>query len=228
MKAPHLFISCAEPSGDLQAAELLRNLKIHRPDLTCSSLAGPGLRALGAAQLHDIKEMSVMGATEVLSALPRILRILRDVARHLEKERPAAVILVDAPDFNFRVAKIAHKLNIPAYYYISPKIWAWRTGRALFLKKYTRKIISILPFETDFYAQFGMDIDYVGNPLVDIIDLPALDSIPVQNNLIGIMPERIYRAAADFCPNRPHLAPSAPKPFFSVPASAQCSGAEPA
>ena len=186
--SPRVFISCGEPSGDIHAAELLLALRKHRPDLVCSAMAGPSLRAAGAEELHGIEELSVMGFTEVFSALPRALRLLADIKRHLEATRPAAVILVDAPEFNFRVARIAYSLNVPAYYYISPKIWAWRTRRVHFLKKYVRKIISILPFELDFYARYGVKVDYVGNPLVDIIDLPALAAVAIDENNIGIMP----------------------------------------
>lgn len=185
---PSLFISCGEPSGDIHAAALLLSLRKCRPDLICGALAGPSLRAAGVNEVRGIEELSVMGFTEVLSALPRALRMLGDIRRHLKNSRPNAVILVDAPEFNFRVARIAHELNIPAYYYISPKIWAWRTGRVHFLRKYVRKIISILPFEVGFYAKYGMSVDYVGNPLVDIIDLPALEAVALDPNNIGIMP----------------------------------------
>ena len=188
LSSPRVFISCGEPSGDIHAAELLLTLRKRRPDLVCSALTGPSLRVAGAEELHGIEELSVMGFTEVLSALPRALRLLADIKRHLETTRPALVILVDAPEFNFRVARIAYNLGIPAYYYISPKIWAWRTGRVHFLKKYVRKIISILPFEVNFYARYGVKVEYVGNPLVDIINLPALAAVAVNENNIGIMP----------------------------------------
>ena len=186
--SPRVFISCGEPSGDIHAAELLLALNKRRPDLACSAAAGPSLRAAGVEEVHGIEKLSVMGFTEVFSALPRALRMLADIKRHLEIARPAMVILVDAPEFNFRVARIAYSLGIPAYYYISPKIWAWRTGRVHFLKKYIRKIISILPFEVDFYARYGVNVEYVGNPLVDIINLPALAAVAVNENNIGIMP----------------------------------------
>ena len=187
-KPPSLFISCGEPSGDIHAAALLLSLRKHRPDLVCGALAGPSLRKAGVNEVRGIEELSVMGFTEVFSALPRALRMLGDIRRHLKTSRPNAVILVDAPEFNFRVARIAHELKIPAYYYISPKIWAWRTGRVHFLRKYIRKIISILPFEVDFYARYGVNVEYVGNPLVDIINLPALAAVAVNENNIGIMP----------------------------------------
>ncbi len=183
-----LFISCGEPSGDIHAAALLEALRKRRPDLTCSAMAGPSLRAAGIVEIHAIEELSVMGFTEIFSTIPRALRMLADIKHHLKTTRPAAVILIDAPEFNFRVARIAHELGIPAYYYISPKLWAWRAGRVRFLKKYVRKIISILPFEVDFYARYGVEVEYVGNPLVDLIVLPLLGSVPTNENHIGIMP----------------------------------------
>ena len=183
-----IFISCGETSGDIHAAELLRSLRKYKPELSCDAMTGPALLAAGATRLHGIEELSVMGGTEILSAIPRALRMLTDIRRRLESARPAAIILVDAPEFNFRVAAMAHKLRIPVYYYISPKIWAWRTGRVHFLKKHIRKIISILPFEVDFYAGYGVNIDYVGSPLIDIIDPPSLDVISINDKHIGIMP----------------------------------------
>jgi lipid-A-disaccharide synthase len=98
------------------------------------------------------------------------------------------VILLDCPDFHFRVAKIARGLGIPVYYYISPQVWAWRSGRVEFLRKNTRRVLCILPFEKDFYAARGMDVDYVGHPLMDQIPLAELDAIAPEANLLGLLP----------------------------------------
>ena len=117
-----------------------------------------------------------------------IFKILAGIKKDMQTQRPDAVILVDAPDFNFRVAKIAHKLGIPVYYYISPKIWAWRSSRAWFLKKFVRKVLCIVPFEQEFYAKFGIDAPYVGNPLVAAMNLPELDKIEPVAGRIGLMP----------------------------------------
>jgi lipid-A-disaccharide synthase len=98
------------------------------------------------------------------------------------------VILVDCPEFHFRVAKIAHGLGIPVYYYISPQIWAWRSGRVKFLKKHVREMLCILPFEQAFYEERGMRARYVGHPLMDRLPLAELDDLPVEPGSVGILP----------------------------------------
>ncbi len=236
-----IWVSVAELSGDMHAAELVAALHRQRPYLLFRGIAGPGLRQLcseagsrltsvetgystapvGSAasgvstpltesvlacppsvspalagtvaapqffELFGIEQLSIMGGTEVLSALPRIFRMWAAIRRDFVRRRPAALIVVDAPDFNFKIVKMAHSLGIPVYYYISPKIWAWRSGRARFLKRHVRKILSILPFEPQFYRNFGMTVPYVGNPLVAAMDLPALDKIEVVPGRIGLMP----------------------------------------
>lgn len=195
-----IWISVGELSGDMHAADLVDELSAASPGLSFRGICGPSLLAhtshgsvISADKpkfdpVFGIDKLSLMGGTEVLSALPRILRLLSKIKEDLRKYRPDAVILVDAPDFNFRVAKIAASLNIPVYYYISPKIWAWRSSRANFLKKYTRRVICILPFEKEFYARYGMDVPYVGNPLVAAMNLPELDKYPTVPGRIGLMP----------------------------------------
>ena len=129
-----------------------------------------------------------MGLTEVLSGLPHIFKLLGEVKRTLRRERPRAIILIDCPDFNFRVARIAGRLGIPVYYFISPQVWAWRSGRVEFLRRHTRRVLCILPFEKDFYAARGMDVDYVGHPLMDQLPLAELDATPADPNLLGLLP----------------------------------------
>jgi lipid-A-disaccharide synthase len=124
----------------------------------------------------------------VLGHLPRILSMLSEIKRAMVRERPRAVVVIDAPDFHFRVIKIARSLGIPVYYYISPKVWAWRRGRAEFIREHVRRLISILPFEVEFYRTFGMEIDYVGNPLVDLVDYPSLERIAPEFGHVGFLP----------------------------------------
>ena len=142
-----LWINAGELSGDLQGGALLAALRRYAPETS--------LRVVGMGR---VEELSVMGIVEVLTSLPRIFGLLGRIRREMEHIRPDAVLLIDAPEFNFRVAKIAHRLGIPVYYFIPPKVWAWRTGRVKFLKKHIRRIFSILPFEVDFYHAHGMDV----------------------------------------------------------------------
>jgi len=188
MKQRTLWINTGELSGDMHGAALLRELRQRAPEFSFVGMGGVNLRNAGLETLFRIEDLSVMGITEVLGHLPRILRMLSQIKAGLERVRPDAVIVIDAPDFNFRVVKAARELDIPVYYYISPKLWAWRPGRADFIRDNVRRLISILPFEVDFYRRFGMEIEYVGNPLVDIVNYPALENITPDNDLVGFLP----------------------------------------
>lgn len=182
-----IWINAGELSGDMQAAALLSALHKKAPALKAVGMGGPHLAAAGQANLFRTDELSVMGVAEVLTAIPRALRLLHNIRTQLTLLRPDAVVLVDAPEFNFRVAAIASKLGIPVYYFIPPKVWAWRTGRVRFLRQHVRRLFCILPFETAFYRQHGLAVDYVGNPLVDMVNWPSIrDTEPVPGR-IGLM-----------------------------------------
>ncbi|BDQ38927.1 lipid-A-disaccharide synthase [Pseudodesulfovibrio nedwellii] len=183
-----IWFNVGEASGDLHGAELIKRLKEVTPDATFTGMGGPAMEAEGLDVRYSMKLISLVGITEILGGLPRILKLLGEIKREIIKVRPRAIILVDCPEFNFRIAKIAYKLGIPVYYYISPQIWAWRSGRANFLRKYVRKVICILPFEKQFYKKYDMDVDYVGHPLMDVLPLAELDNIPEDDNLIGLLP----------------------------------------
>ena len=183
-----VWINVGEASGDLHGAELMKRLRDAEPSIRFTGMGGPAMRAEGLDVRHSMNLISLVGITEILGGLARILGLLREIKRELTEIRPRAIILVDCPEFNFRIAKIAKKLDIPVYYYISPQIWAWRSGRANFLREHVRRVICILPFEKSFYAKFGMDVDYVGHPLMDVLPLERLDAMPVIENRIGILP----------------------------------------
>jgi lipid-A-disaccharide synthase len=183
-----LWISAGELSGDLHGAALLRALRSRDASLDFVGMGGPHLRKAGLSALFATEDLSVMGVTEILGHLPRVLRLLSGMKSAMQRLRPRALIVIDAPEFHFRLIRIARALRIPVYYYISPKVWAWRPSRTAFLREHVRRIISILPFEADFYRRQGMEIDYVGNPLVDIVDYPSLQDIAPDQDLIGVFP----------------------------------------
>ena len=185
---PTIWINAGELSGDMQGAALLQALQALHPGLQSCGMGGPNLARAGQRNLLRVEELSVMGIAEVLTAVPRAMRLLGRIREELARQRPDAVVLVDAPEFNFRVARIAHALGIPVYYFIPPKVWAWRTGRVAFLKRYIRRMFCILPFEPDFYARHGISVDYVGNPLVDMVDWPRLQQFSPIPGCIGLMP----------------------------------------
>ncbi len=183
-----VWINAGEVSGDLQAAALLSALREADPQIRAIGMGGKQLALAGQENLFRVEELSVMGIAEAIGSLPYILRLLRRIRRSLEENRPDAVLLVDAPEFNFRIARMAYRLGIPVYYFIPPKVWAWRTGRVEFLKKYVRRIFSILPFEENFYKKHGINVEYVGNPLVDLVDFEHLSAIAPVPGRIGLMP----------------------------------------
>ena len=185
---PTIWINAGELSGDMQGAALLQAVQALHPGLQSCGMGGPNLARAGQRNLLRVEELSVMGIAEVLTAVPRAMRLLGRIREELARQRPDAVVLVDAPEFNFRVARIAHALGIPVYYFIPPKVWAWRTGRVAFLKRYIRRMFCILPFEPDFYARHGISVDYVGNPLVDMVDWPRLQQFSPIPGCIGLMP----------------------------------------
>ncbi len=185
---PTIWINAGETSGDLHGQLLVRALREQCPEATFVGMAGPAMRDEGVEALLRTESLSVMGFTEVLAQLPKIVGLLRTIKENLTKIRPDVVVVIDAPDFHFRVARIAERLGIPVVYYISPKLWAWREGRVDFLRRHVDRLISILPFEVDFYARHGLSIDYVGHPLLDSIRTPRILDTPRHPRRIGILP----------------------------------------
>ncbi len=183
-----IWINAGEASGDMHGALLCKALARLDPQARFTGMGGPALAEAGFKAEFSTSELSVMGFTEVFSRLPHILGLLGRIKKMLLRRRPKAVILIDAPDFNFFVARMAHKLRIPVFYYISPQVWAWRTGRVKFLKKHMRRVLCILPFEKQFYAEHGMEVDFIGHPLLDQIPLLELDALPVRLQQVGMLP----------------------------------------
>jgi lipid-A-disaccharide synthase len=165
------YLIAGEPSGDLHAANLVVALKKTFPDANFRGYGGEKMAQAGVTLVRHYAEMAFMGFVEVLRNLPTILRILSECKKDLAAYQPDALILVDYPGFNMRIAKFAkQKLGLKVFYYISPKVWAWNQKRALALKRDTDALFSILPFEIPFFAAYQFErVYYVGNPLFDAI-----------------------------------------------------------
>jgi len=187
-ESPIFWINAGETSGDMHGARLVRALQNLRPDARFTGMAGPAMREAGVEPAARTEDLSVMGFTEVIAKIFSIFGLLRAIKRELIRVRPNAVVLIDAPSFNFRVAKMAKKLGLPVFYYISPKVWASRQNRARFIRDNVDRLISILPFEREFFAKFGMTIDYVGHPLLDELADPHLASIEPEPGLVCLLP----------------------------------------
>lgn len=170
---PQILIVTGEASGDAHAAELVAALQARRQEFRFFGMGGSKLAARGVELLYSAHEVSVMGITEVLPKIPRILQVMRGIAAAAAERRPACAILVDIPDFNLRLAAKLKALGIPVAYYVSPMIWAWRRGRVKTIRKRVDRMLCILPFEEAFYRDSGVDARYVGSPVVEQVPSPA-------------------------------------------------------
>ncbi len=168
-----IFISAGEASGDLHGSHLARAIWSIAPQTRISCLGGPHMQAEGVSVIVDNRSLSVVGATEVAAHIRAIYGAWVKIRSHILATRPALVVLIDFPDFNLFFAKFAKKAGAKVLYYISPQIWAWREGRVNTIRRLADRVAVILPFEKGFYASHGVDVDYVGHPLMDIMaDLP--------------------------------------------------------
>ena len=164
-KPPQILVVAGEASGDDHAARLVAAIREFCPVAEFLGVGGEEMRAQGVRILTPASELAVVGLMEVAGHLPAIWQALRSIGRVLKTARPDLVILVDFPDFNFWVARLARYYRVPVLYYISPQVWAWRTYRVRTLARLTDRLVVIFPFEADFYRTQGVTVDYVGHPL---------------------------------------------------------------
>ena len=165
------FLIAGEASGDIHASQLIRALKAHDDEARFEFLGGDLMAdAAGVEPVIHYRDMAFMGFTEVLKHLKSIMGFMKMAKQRIAADRPDALILVDYPSFNLKMAKYAHKRGIPVMYFISPKVWAWKEYRVKSIKKYVDRMFSILPFETAFYAKHDYKVNYVGNPTVKEIE----------------------------------------------------------
>lgn len=164
------YIIAGEASGDLHGANLMRELRRLDTAAEFRIVGGDRMqRESGETPLIHISRMAFMGFVEVLANIRTISRNLREVKTDIVSYAPDTVILIDFPGFNLKIASFAKTIGLRVCYYISPKVWAWNQRRVLKIKRIVDKLFCILPFEVEFYKQWGMDVDYVGNPLLDAI-----------------------------------------------------------
>ena len=164
-----VLIIAGEASGDLHGSNLVKELMRQRPSLAVFGVGSRNMREAGVQMLADASAISVVGATEVLTHLGAIYGVYARLKRFLREERPDVLVLIDFPDFNILVGKVARKLGIPVVYYISPQVWAWRKGRVNTIAKLVRTMLVVFPFEVDLYRPTGVDVRFVGHPLADVV-----------------------------------------------------------
>jgi lipid-A-disaccharide synthase len=217
-----------EHSGDTLGAALIGALRARVPELRCFGVAGPQMVAAGCEAWAGAEELAVMGLTEVLTHLPRLLRLRATLARRFIAARPDVFIGIDSPEFNLRLARRIRDAGIRSVQYVSPQVWAWRQGRVRTIGRCCDLVLCLLPFETDFYARHGVRAEFVGHPLADEIAL-SVDrgaarralGLDTQAPYIALLPGsrlgEVSRLAAPFAAAAAHIAAARPACRFVAP-----------
>ena len=167
------MLSCGEPSGDLYAGALTRELRALDPGITVAGLAGPRFAAAGGALVEDYRGVNASGLIEPFAKLPRLVAAKRRMIEAARAHPPDALVLIDFSGFNLRLAPAFKRLGVPIVYYISPQIWAWRPKRLAAIARLVDRVLVIFPFEEAIYREAGVPVEFVGHPLVDLTGRPA-------------------------------------------------------
>ncbi|BDD08650.1 lipid-A-disaccharide synthase [Fulvitalea axinellae] len=189
------YIVAGERSGDLHASNLIKSIKQRDSEAEFRGFGGDYMASAGAEIKVHIRDLAFMGFLEVLLGIFKITKLMKVCQRDVLDYHPDVLILVDYGGFNMKMAKWAKKNGVKVYYYISPKVWAWNTGRAKKLKATVDEMFVILPFEKEFFKQFDWDVHYVGNPVVDAVrahvpsgDFVKKSGLPADKPIIALLP----------------------------------------
>jgi lipid-A-disaccharide synthase len=187
-----IMLSSGEASGDLHGANLARELRKQMPEVELFGMGGPLMEKAGVRLLFNPTEHSVMGFVEVIRSVQVLRRVLERLGEALAREKPDALVVVDFPDFNMRLAAMAATRGVPVVYYISPSVWAWRRGRAQKIGRMVKCVCCIFPFEAQVYREAGAPVCYVGHPLLDVVK----SSVPPRDFLreLGLNPDAPFFA----------------------------------
>ena len=222
-----LLLSCGEASGDLYAGALTRELRALDPTIGVAGLGGPQFASAGGRLIDDYRDLAVTGLTEVIAKLPRSYAALRSMVAAAEAERPDALVVIDFPDFNFRLARRVKRLGVPVVYYIAPQIWAWRASRLETMRAIADQVLVIFPFEESIYRDAGVPVEFVGHPLVDLVKPSATreqflsahglsPSAPTVAILPGSRPNEVSRILPDLLAAAALIRPAVPQAQFVV------------
>lgn len=184
------YLIAGEASGDLHGSNLMKGIAMHDKDADFRFFGGDLMAAVGGVLVKHYREMAFMGFYEVVKNLRKISKNFNDCQKDIEEYSPDVVILIDYPGFNFRIAKWAKERGIKVFYYIAPKVWAWKEGRVKRLQQNVDKLFTIFPFETEYFRRFNIEVCYEGNPLIDALEqkrgsLPSFDEFVAKNGLDG-------------------------------------------
>lgn len=185
MNVKKIFISSGEASGDTYASALIKAIKEKDSEIKVFGMGGSLSKKAGMNIIIDSEaNASVMGFTEILEKIGSILKSLKTIKLWIKNEKPDAIILIDFPDFNFKIAKYASNFNIPVFYFIPPQVWAWRKGRIKFLKKYIKHSVVIYPFEEKFYKENGYkNVSFLGHPFLNEFEKYKLTQLEKENKI---------------------------------------------
>jgi lipid-A-disaccharide synthase len=190
-----ILIVAGEASADLHGSKVVEALRRMAPEIRVLGLGGEHLRRAGVEILMDSSELAVVGITEVLGKIRGLYQAYRILKQVIQKREIALLILIDFPDFNLRLAQVANHSGIPVLYYISPQVWAWRPGRTKTIAQRVQRMAVIFPFEVPLYQAVGLETDFVGHPLMDVLEpYQTQGSLPYKrkewegNPLIALLP----------------------------------------
>ena len=190
-----IMIVAGEASGDLHAGALAREILHADAGIKLVGVGGTEMKKAGVELLAHINELNVMGLTEIGGKIKSVMGVFFGLLREMRKSPPDLIILVDFPDFNLLLARFAKRYGIPVMYYISPQVWAWRRGRTRTIARLVDKMVVILPFEVDFYRKHGVDVEFVGHPLLDSLgNVPSKNEartqlgVGAEEKVVGILP----------------------------------------
>jgi lipid-A-disaccharide synthase len=164
-----VMLSCGEASGDLYAGALVTALRAREPGIDVFGLGGDHFKAAGGRMVGDFRGLAVTGLLEAVRVLPDSYAMYRRLVQAARDERPDVLVLIDYPDFNFRLMAAVKRLGVPVVYYVSPQLWAWRPGRIQTMKALVDRVLPIFPFEEPLYRAEGVEVEFVGHPLVELV-----------------------------------------------------------
>src|ERR1700675_3841099 len=165
------MVSAGEASGGLHGAPMCRALRTLDPGVRLMGMGGPRMAAAGVEILVDPTARAAMGTSEAIGRVPGLYRAYKLLVRRLREAHPAAMVLIDFPEFNLRLAKQARRAGIPVVYFIPPQLWAWRRGRIRQMARRVTRVLAVLPFERELYESAGVPVEFVGHPLLDVLPL---------------------------------------------------------
>lgn len=223
-------IIAGEVSGDLLAARLILALREHYPDICFEGIAGAEMQAAGCVSLFPLEKLSVMGLVEVLRHLPELLSIRKQLLQRWQADPPDLFIGVDAPDFNLPLAEKLHAAGIHTAHYVSPSVWAWREKRVRKMQGTLDLMLTLFPFEVDFYRKHAIEAAFVGHPLADEVEFDASRvsarqqlGLPQGRQILAILPGsragELQRLAPDFLQAAVRLQQTYPDLLFVTPAA---------